>query len=114
MRQSRKPKLNKQSIAEQLRRWGATEEAEAWQAEATAEANTELVVLEPNLRAVGVFLRLNYERAVSMAGVVIFGFQRPEIVATLQLMQVKKKHWPELFDQIRVMEAAAVPLLNKK
>jgi hypothetical protein len=42
------------------------------------------------------------------------GIERPAIESTLKLMKIKRKKHPMIFEQIRLMEDAALPVLNRK
>lgn len=45
--------------------------------------------------------------------IVYEGIAYHEVVSTLQLMGIKRKKWPEIFKGIRIMEMAALPIMNK-
>ena len=40
------------------------------------------------------------------------GIEYDCIVPVLQLMGIKRKKWPEIFDGIRIMERAALTVIN--
>ena len=41
------------------------------------------------------------------------GIERGEIEATMRLNGIKRKRWPLLFEQIRVMEVAALGVMKR-
>jgi hypothetical protein len=52
-------------------------------------------------------------RRAGMTGVVT-GFDYAAVHAALAMRGVPRKHWSQLFDDIRVMEDAAIDFLNKQ
>ena len=42
------------------------------------------------------------------------GIERPAIESTLRLLRIKRKHHLELFEQLMIMEDAALSVLNRK
>ncbi|MEN9671433.1 MAG: hypothetical protein RL018_1710 [Pseudomonadota bacterium] len=73
-------------------------------------------VLPENLMAVQVFLAMqtNWRVIAGMAGIVWQGLDYSALPAVFQLMAIPKKQHPALFQDLRLMEAEAVPILNKK
>lgn len=87
-----------------------------WEAQHGAQEaeEYECTVWPENEQAVRVFIALRRcWRIDSMAGQVL-GIERPAIESTLRLMSIKKKRRQQIFDQIMIMENAAIPVLNRK
>lgn len=51
-------------------------------------------------------------RAAPMGG--LMGLDYAAIAPTLRLMRVKKREWAEIFDALRVMEAAALEVVHAR
>lgn len=67
-----------------------------------------------NEQALRMFLALRHcWRMDSMSGQYL-GIERPAIESTLRLMGVKRRLRREIFEQIMLMEDAALPVLNRK
>lgn len=103
-------------LAENLRAWGYTEERIAeLTAQTQAAAEPDLLIWPENWEAVGLFCALATQwRLAGGMGISYQGLDYVAILATLQLQRVPPRDWPDLFWRIRVMEAAAVPILNER
>jgi Phage related hypothetical protein (DUF1799) len=80
----------------------------------TAPATDDCLVWEENWLAVSVFvgLRTQWRLHVGMGGAIYQGLDYMAVEAALRLQRVPRRDWPALFDDLQVMEAAALPLLN--
>lgn len=70
-----------------------------------------------NDEAVGIFLSLQTQWRVivgGMGGVVYQGFDYASIPATLELLGIDPADRGDVFASLRIMEAAALPVLNEK
>lgn len=72
------------------------------------------IVWPENERALQVFLSLRRCWRVEPMSGQCLGIERPAIESTLRLMGVKHKHRREIFEQIMIMEDAALSVLNRK
>lgn len=83
--------------------------------EAQFDDEEELFPVWPeNEEALCVFIRLRRcWRFEPMSGQFL-GIERPAIESTLKLMNIKRKKHPEIFENIMIMEDAALPVLNRK
>lgn len=72
------------------------------------------IVWPENALTVRVFFNLGYQwrELMTMDGARPQGLDHGQIKSTLQLMCVKKKMWPELFDGLKTMEAEALKIIN--
>jgi len=79
-----------------------------------APASQDCLVWEENWQAVSVFLslRTQWRMHVGMAGAIYQGLDYGAVEAVLRLQRVPRQYWPALLDDLLVMEAAALPLLN--
>lgn len=93
-------------------------EALAWlnQIAPQLEIPTEFEVERENLTAVQVFVAMqtNWRIVAGMGGVVYQGLDYPALQSVANMLGIKRKTLPDLFDDIQIMEAAALPLLNEK
>lgn len=73
-------------------------------------------VLPENEQAIRVFcaLQTNWNLIIGMASCSYRGIDYQALHSVLQMMCIPRKTWPELFSDIRIMEQAALPLLNAK
>jgi len=73
-------------------------------------------VWEENWPAVSLFLGLSTQWVVQlgMAGLVYLGLNYVAVKSTVELELIPQEQWPDLFHGLRVMERAALPLLNKR
>lgn len=67
-------------------------------------------VWEENMEVVGLFLRLQSQWNVTMGGVSGLNYQSAQIVIKMYGIEDEK----QAFDDLQVMEYAALPILNKK
>jgi hypothetical protein len=73
----------------------------------------EFRVLPCNWPAMQVFLRLRRQwRFAGLGGVV--GLDYAQVLAALELMGVERPMWPDLFDKLRVMEEAAMEVIESR
>jgi hypothetical protein len=64
--------------------------------------------------AVEVFRAMDTQwRHAGMAGVYI-GLEYAALPVVMQLKRIPKKKWPEVFEDLRALETAALEFLNKK
>ena len=72
------------------------------------------IIWHENALTVRVFFNLGYQwrEWVTMNGAMPQGLDHGQIESTLRLMGVKKKRWPELFDDLKTMEAEALKIIN--
>jgi len=42
------------------------------------------------------------------------GIEYPSVKATLELMGIERRQWPEVFDDLRLMERVAKEIFNEK
>lgn len=77
---------------------------------------TEFEVEQENLTAVRVFVAMqtNWRIVAGMGGLVYQGLDYPSLESVANLLCIKRKKRPELFADIQIMEAAALPILNEK
>jgi hypothetical protein len=102
-------------IADQLRMLGAPADVVA-KAEAPQQpVNHDFHVWEDNWEVVCVFIDLATQWQVisGMGGVAYQGVNYLALEAVLRLRQIEPVLWPDLFQGIRIMERAALPLLNE-
>ena len=80
----------------------------------TAPPSDDCLVWEENWQAVTLFvgLRTQWRMHVGMGGAIYQGLDYLAAEAALRLQRVPRSAWPALFDDLQVMEAAALPLLN--
>lgn len=67
-----------------------------------------------NMLTVRVFFSLDrqWRESVTMEGKILRrGLDRDQIKSTLELMRVKKRKWPEIFDGLKTMETEALEAL---
>lgn len=67
-----------------------------------------------NAETLRVFLALNRCWRIGELNGKYLGLDRPAIESTLRLMQVPRKRQPEIFEDLRVMEHAALEVLNRE
>lgn len=104
------------SLTQQLEDLGAPLEViEASRVKPVVE-EVSFLVWEENWRAVSVFLAMGtqWRTSVGMAGVVFHGLDYQALESVLRLEGIPPEDWSGLFDALRVMERAALPLLNEK
>ena len=95
------------------------EAAQEWLAQLTqhqpTESPTQVDVLPENHQAVSVFVALQtqWNLLVGMCGCAHQGLNYGALHTVLQLMCIPKREWKPLFDDIRLMEMAALRLLNQ-
>lgn len=73
-------------------------------------------MLPENQRIVEVFVALGTQWRV-IAGIGGVFYQGLDYTATrnaIELMGIDRSEWPEIFNGLRIMEAAAQPILNEK
>jgi len=75
----------------------------------------DFLVWEENWRAVSLFagLATQWRMHIGMAGVHYQGLDYDAVKTVLMLKRVPRSAWPETFDDLQVMERAALPLLNE-
>lgn len=73
-------------------------------------------VWEENWRPLMVFLAMQtqWEINVGMSAVIYQGLRYSALESVLRLEQIPQADWPEVFRDIRTMEAAVLPMLNAK
>lgn len=67
-----------------------------------------------NWPAVQVFAALQTQWAVAGMGNTVIGLRYEALPTVFDLLRVKRRQRPELFDALRVMESAALEVLNKR
>lgn len=87
---------------------------EEHEAQFEEEEDALFAVWPENEEALRIFLALRRcWRYEPMSGQTL-GLERPAIESTLKLMRIKRKKHPEIFEQLMIMEDAALPVLNRK
>lgn len=108
------------SLNQQLELLGLANNADAqeWLNQLTPqiEQSSEFEVEQENLTAVHVFVAMqtNWRVVAGMGGVVYQGLDYPSLQSVANMLGIKRKTLPDLFSDIQIMEAAALPLLNEK
>lgn len=76
----------------------------------------DFLVWDENWRAVTLFVGLatQWRLHLGMAGVYYQGLDYAAVEAALRLERIAPRDWPALFADLRVMERAALPLMNEK
>ena len=79
-------------------------------------ADRDFYVWEENWPTVSLFLDLSTQWVVQlgMAGLVYVGLNYVAVKSTLELELIPQAQWPDLFHGLKVMERAALPLLNQR
>ena len=100
----------------QLRELGAPQEVIDAALAKRVPVLIDFLVWEENWRAVSLFLALEtqWRMHLGMAGVYYQGLDYEAVEATLRLERIPRREWPAVFDDLRTMERAALPLLNEK
>ena len=99
-------------MAEDLKLLGLYAEANAY-ADRQAE---DYEIWQENLTTLRVFLALSTQWNViaGLASVSTRGLKYESVKDVLELMDVARAEWPEVFDGLRVMEAAALKVFHNK
>lgn len=71
---------------------------------------SETELLPENVRAFEVFSALGTQWRAGMGGAT--GLDYNAIIPTLRLMNVPRADWPDVFDDLRVMESAAMTAMS--
>lgn len=103
-----------EEVAQQLRDQGWSEaaiQAEYDEAELLAEPG---LIWPDNWIAAQVFLCCQWSRIVGMEKTIFEGIPTQEIVASMLALRVPRRDWPETARGVRVMVAAAMPVLNAR
>lgn len=68
-----------------------------------------------NVKVVEVFLALGsqWRMLAGAHGAMYLGLDYAVVQPVLELLQLKRKHWPQLFAELRMMERAALAVLNQ-
>lgn len=85
--------------------------------EAPVSASADAFEVWPeNIRIVNVFLSVDTQWRViaGLGGMVYQGLEMRSVQSALEMTLVKRGDWPTFFAGIRVMELAALPVLNSK
>jgi|GEM_PF-747233 len=82
----------------------------------TRTANADMEILSENLTTVEAFLAVqtNWIILAGLGGIVYHGINYTQLHSVFAMMNIPRKEWPALFSDIRIMEQAALPLLNQK
>lgn len=101
---------------EQLERFEAPDEVIAAARARLQKPEVEFGVWEENWPLVQLFvcLQTDWRVAVGMAGIVYFGIEKQAIESTLRMTNTPVDEWPERLRLLKLMESAALPLLNSK
>ena len=88
---------------------------QAAQSQCTVVDDGLLEVFPDNWAAVQVFLQLETQWNVvaAMSGLVYVGLKYREVEPAMKRERVPRRDWPACWDDIRTMERAALPVLNK-
>jgi len=86
------------------------------QIESVSPVEEFFTILPENEQAIRVFcaLQTSWNLIIGMSGCVKTGINYCALHSVLQMMCIPSKAWPELLNDIRIMEQAALPLLNTK
>jgi hypothetical protein len=86
------------------------------QIESAARVEEFFMVLQENEQTIRVFCALqnSWNLFIGMASCSYLGLDYTALHSVLQMLCIPRKTWPELFNDIRIMEQAALPLLNAK
>lgn len=76
----------------------------------------EFEVLPENMDAVEVFMAMqtNWTLLAGMAGVIYQCLNYTALESVFRMMNIPRKKWRSLFDDIRILELSALPILNEK
>jgi hypothetical protein len=93
-------------LAEDLEAFGLGDQVKA-------KDNSSFAVLPENVITVSVFLELrnHWMAGASADGEARMVMDHGQIKSTLELMGVKRREWPELFNGLKVMESEAIAVL---
>ena len=117
---AKKTPANNDDVSSDLAVFGLSENESAmqWLAQVESVPADEpfFIVLPENEQAIRVFcaVQTNWNLIVGMASCSYLGLDYKALHSVLQMLCIPRKRWPELFNDIRVMEQAALPLLNAK
>lgn len=79
-----------------------------------AEDDETVVVWAENADAFRVFQHCQFETVIGEAGVHYTGITATEINSVLQTLRIAPERWPQVLGGVRVMVAAALPLMNRR
>lgn len=91
--------------------------AAEWLAQiAPVVTQTQCEILPENLIVFDIFLAMqtNWRVIAGMGGTAYQGLDYAAIPPVLQMFRIPKKDHADVFKELRLMEAEAIPLLNKK
>jgi len=82
----------------------------------TKHIETDFEVYPENQEPLAIFLcmQTNWNISAGFSGVVFQGLNYSALESVLRLMQIPRKRWRSMFEDIRVLEMSAIPLLNQK
>ncbi|WP_430229943.1 DUF1799 domain-containing protein [Nitrosomonas communis] len=86
---------------------------ESTQTQASGETDTDCEIWPENEEAFMLFNSLATQWRISFTGSFI-GLNYPSIESSMNMLGTKKKRKAELFNDIKIMERAALPILNRK
>lgn len=73
-----------------------------------------VVVWAENAETFRVFQHCQFDKVIGMTGLHYTGIAASEIHSVLQTLRIDAERWPQVLGGVRVMVAAALPLLNQK
>jgi hypothetical protein len=79
-----------------------------------AEDDQTVVVWAENADAFRVFQHCQFEKVIGMTGVHYTGITASEIHSVLQTLRIDPERWSEVMGGVRIMVAAALPLMNQR